>query len=523
MLLLTAMLLLGISGLLSLNRQLQMLQQNSYYPSRYYKWFRDGYCVEAALSALLFCGFSLLAGAENKIYLLLLAAAAAAVRAYIAVRQHKKSIKRLVYTARVKRLFAAAAVLLGALLCVCEIVPGSLAAAVSQTVFSALACVTPLLALAAWAVTLPIEKFVTRWFINDARRILRENPGIRVIGITGSYGKTTTKFILKQILSEKYNVTATPQSFNTPLGVVRTIRSDIKPQTQIFICEMGAKKPGDIKEICDIVHPDCGIITSVGEQHLDTFGSVDRVFDTKFELAAAVREKGGEVFVNGSSNGISERLQKAGKGRVFGTSDSEFYAENVKCSRRGSSFDLVLSGTRIAVTTQLLGMCSICDIVGAAAAAFTLGVPPDSIAFAVSRLKPAEHRLQLKNWNNGSLLIDDAYNANPEGSLEAVSVLGSFEGMRKVIITPGLIELGEREYECNYKLGLAAAGVCDTIILVGLNRSKPLREAVESTDFDRSRLHIVSSFAEAMEIYAPTADSGSVVLLENDLPDNYLN
>ena len=129
MLLLTAMLLLGISGLLSLNRQLQMLQQNSYFPSRYYKWFRDGYCVEAALSALLFCGFSLLAGAENKIYLLLLAAAAAAVRAYIAVRQHKKSIKRLVYTARVKRLFAAAAVLLGALLCVCEIVPGSLAAA----------------------------------------------------------------------------------------------------------------------------------------------------------------------------------------------------------------------------------------------------------------------------------------------------------------------------------------------------------------------------------------------------------
>lgn len=523
MLFLIAMLLLGASGLFSLNRQLQMLQQNSYFPSRYYKWLKESYCIEAALSALLFCVFSLLYGEEKNILLLISAAALVAVRAVIAVRQHKKSIKKLVLTARVKRLYAAAVILLGILLSVFEILPDSLAAAVSKTVFSALSCVTPLLALAAWGLTYPVEKCVTRYFINDAKRILRENRGIRVIGITGSYGKTTTKFILKQILSEKFNVTATPQSFNTPLGVVRTVRSDIKPQTQIFICEMGAKKTGDIKEICDIVNPVCGIITSVGEQHLDTFGSVDNVFNTKFELAEAVRKNGGEIFINGSSAGIAERLERAGKCRIYGGADSEFYAENIKCSRRGSSFDLVLSSTRIGVTTQMLGMCSICDIVGAAAVAFSLGVEPEKIAFAISRLKPAEHRLQLKTWNNGSLLIDDAYNANPEGSLEAVSVLGSFEGMRKVIITPGLIELGEKEYECNYKLGLAAAAVCDTVILVGKNRSKPLREAVESTDFNPEQLHIVSSFAEAMEIYAPTADSGSVVLLENDLPDNYLN
>ena len=524
MLYLFAMLLLGVSAVFSLYRQLQMLQQNSYFPSRYYGWLRSGYAVEAALSALLFCGASLLYGNGKNLPFLLLAAAAAGYRLFAAVRQHKKSIKKLVFTARVKRLYAAAILLLGISLSIVEISKNSLAAAVFQTVFAALACVTPLLALCSWIITYPIERAVSRWYIRDAERILADRGGITVIGITGSYGKTTSKFILKRILSEKFNVVATPQSFNTPMGVVRTVRNDLKPQTQIFICEMGAKKIGDIKEICDIVHPDLGIITSVGPQHLDTFRSVDNVFKTKFELADAVRQKNGEIFINGSSPGISERADKTGGCRIFGMSPScEFYAENIRAGRFGSEFDLILSGERIAVSTRLLGEHAVCDIVGAAAVAFRLGVSPEQIAFAISQLKPTEHRLELKNGPRGSLLIDDAYNSNPEGCIGAVEVLGSFEGMRKVIITPGLIELGEKEYECNYNLGLAAAKVCDTVILVGKNRSAPLREAVESTDFNPSELYVVSSFAEAMALYAPSADENSVVLLENDLPDNYLN
>ena len=120
-------------------------------------------------------------------------------------------------------------------------------------------------------------------------------------------------------------------------------------------------------------------------------------------------------------------------------------------------------------------------------------------------------------------MIDDAYNANPEGCIEAVHVLGTFDGMQKVIITPGLIELGEKEYECNYNLGLEAAKICDIIILVGKNRSKPMADAVNSTEFDKTKLFIASSFSEAMEIYSEFANSNTVVLVENDLPDNYLN
>ena len=151
--------------------------------------------------------------------------------------------------------------------------------------------------------------------------------------------------------------------------------------------------------------------------------------------------------------------------------------------------------------------------------AYTLGVCVDDIKYAVASLKAYEHRLEMKQSIAGSLLIDDAYNANPEGSIEAVRVLGSFDGMKKVIITPGLIELGEKEYEYNYNLGLETAKKCDIIIFVGKNRSKPLQDAVNSTDFDKSHLFV----AESMKIYSEFADGNTVLLIENDLPDNYLN
>ena len=308
------------------------------------------------------------------------------------------------------------------------------------------------------------------------------------------------------------------------MGVVRTVRGMIKPQTQIFICEMGAKNRGDIKEICDIAHPKYGLITSVGAQHLETFKTVDNVFSTKFELADEVIKNGGDIFVNGESAELKARIKDGEKYRVYGLSDNlKYYAQDISYNRAGSSFALYLDGEQVRVTTKLLGLHSVINIVGAAALAHTLGVTANEIKFAVSALKPTEHRLELKTFNNNSLLIDDAYNANPEGCLEAVRVLGSFEGMKKTIITPGLIELGSKEYDANFALGAEAAKYCDRIILVGLNRSKPIRDGVESAGFDPENLHTVASFADTMKIYLPTADKDSIVLLENDLPDNYLN
>ncbi|MDO4608352.1 MAG: UDP-N-acetylmuramoyl-tripeptide--D-alanyl-D-alanine ligase [Clostridia bacterium] len=516
------LLILAAGGIFSLYRQLQMLQQNSYFPSRYFGWLKQSYTIELAITAVLYCAISFCLMNRAEIPALIMAVILSAVRLYLNIKTHKASIKKLVFTARIKRLYITAVLLLGILIFVYFLNYYSVAGNICRTFCLLLSIVTPVMTILVWAVTYPIEKLVSRWYINDAKKILAAHKNLTVIGVTGSYGKTTTKFILNRILSEKFNTVCTPQSFNTPMGVVRTVRGHIKPQTQIFVCEMGAKNVGDIKEICDIAHPDYGIITSVGEQHLDTFKSVRNVYKTKFELADAVRQKGGVTLANIDSEGIAARADSRQDVVYFGT-DTKYSAKNIFCSDEGTVFDLCLDGDTFTVSTKLLGFHSVTDILAAAAMAHILGVGSDDIKFAISTLKPTEHRLELKPHINGSLLIDDAYNSNPEGCLEAVRVLGSFKNRKRVIVTPGLIELGEREYDCNYALGLEATKHCDVIILVGKNRSKPMRDAIETTDFNRDNVYVVSSFKEAMEIYNPMANAGSVVLLENDLPDNYLD
>ncbi len=517
--LLVSLVLAAVSSLFAMIRQLQMLQQNSYYPSRYFGWLKENlpFFDEAIflISAVLFI-FGLY------IPQMIFCVAVLGIRIPLSLSAQKKSIKKLVFTARIKRFFATAIILQLVLITAYVIKPITLLGTLCLDLSFLLSFLTPIFTLLVWAITVPIEKAVGLWYINDAKKILKSYKDLKVIGITGSYGKTTTKFILTRILSEKFNVVCTPQSFNTPMGVVRTVRQHFKPQTQVFVCEMGAKNVGDIKEICNIANPNLGIITSVGAQHLETFKSVDNVFKTKFELADAVSKNKGTTFVNGDSKEIADRISKKSL-KVYGSDKTfDYYINNISCDRFGSKFDLNLSDTVINLSTKLLGKHSALNIAGASALAYYMGVSAEDIKFAVASLKPTEHRLELKTGVNRSLLIDDAYNANPEGSIEAVNVLGSFEGMKKVIITPGLIELGEKEYDCNFNLGVAAAKTCDAIILVGLTRSKPLADGVKSTDFNEENLYTVASFKEAMEVYTKFADNNTVVLLENDLPDNYL-
>ena len=294
-LLLTSLILAAASLICSLVRQYQMLQQNSYYPSRYFKWVKESYSLTLAVESMLFCVSSTLFLKKSYLLQLVLYIAVFLIRLIVAISTHKKSIKKLVFTARIKRLFATSVITCLLLISLFLIFENTLVAEISSVLLFMFACVSPLAVFLAWVLTYPIEKAVSNWYINDAKKILKAHKNLTVVGITGSYGKTTTKFILNRILSEKFNVICTPQSFNTPMGVVRTVRGDLKPQTEIFICEMGAKNVGDIKEICDIANPDFGIITSVGPQHLETFKSVDNVYKTKFELADAVTKNGGKL------------------------------------------------------------------------------------------------------------------------------------------------------------------------------------------------------------------------------------
>ena len=517
--LLVSLVIFAFSGLFFLVKQLQMLQQNSYFPSRYLKWLTGNAPLKQALLYLI---ASLLLFSDSKYWLMLFSVIVLVVSVYEAVSTQKKSIKKLVFTARIKRMFVTAFAVFAILILVYATNHDNLFGKISIILLLAFSIVTPISTLFIRFITAPVEKCVSKWYINDARKILKNHKSLKVIGITGSYGKTTTKFILSRILSEKYNVVCTPQSFNTPMGVVRTIRSDIKPSTEIFVCEMGAKNVGDIKEICDIVNPQFGIITSVGPQHLETFKTVDNVFKTKFELADAISKNGGKTYVNLDSLAIAERIPENSY-LTYGTNNADFIISDITLDRFGSNFTVTLKDKKIELTTRLLGMHSIINIACAVAIACDLGVSENDIKFAVASLKPYEHRLELKTSVNSSLMIDDAYNSNPEGCLEAVRVLSSFKGMKKVIITPGLIELGDKEYEANFNLGLEAAKYCDIIILVGVNRSKPMADAVNTTDFNKDSLFVAKSFFEAMDIYSRFADNNTVLLIENDLPDNYLN
>ncbi len=513
LLLYIAIVLFALGGVFSTTRQMQMLQQNSYFPSRYFKWLRCAFSYKVVFSAIFLiiaCLFLLL---DWNITLVLLGLLTAIIKINNANKGQKKSIKPLVFTARVKRLYVTCVIIFGALSAV-----GFFVYTPILLLVLVLCYCPPITVLLARTINAPMENTLGAMYIGDAKRKLKSHANLKVIGITGSYGKTSTKYILASFLEQKYNVLFTPASFNTPFGIVRTVREGLRPDTQIFIAEMGAKNVGDIKEVCAIANPTECIITSVGPQHLDTFKSIENVTKTKFELADWVAKRGGRIFLNTDNEYIKTKSGEYNHHSFGKVGDTRY--ENVCYTENGAEFDIISGDKNFHIKTKLLGNHNVVNITAAAGLALSLGVSERDIAFAAAKLKPVEHRLEMKTFINGSILLDDAYNANPVGCIEAVNVLGAFEGRKKVIVTPGLIELGDKEYECNYNLGKAAASVCDTIILVGKQRAIPMQKAAEDANFSGT-LIVVSSFSEAMDYLRSNTKNDWVVLFENDLPDNY--
>lgn len=509
--------LLCVSAIFASLKQLHMLQQNSYFPSRYLKWLGGTLSAKALFPVLgtLFCILLLIIGTRAADWILLLFSLLMLFRVSAALRYRRGCVKKLVFTARIKRMVAAEALWLAVLLLL------GVRYAFCFWIAVIFCFLAPLLALCGWALTLPIEKMLAAYYIADAKKRLRANPGLTVIGITGSYGKTGTKYILGRILNEKYNTLMTPESYNTPMGVVRTVREQLTPGTQIFIAEMGAKKKGDIAEICRIANPSIGLITSVGPQHLDTFGSIETIANTKLELADHVRAKNGKVYINADNEYLKPRQGTDGY-VAFGTGNTDCRLLEYSYSKDGLKLTLQKGEERFSLASRLLGAHNALNITGAVSLALDLGVQIKDIQYAVSTLKPVPHRLEMKSFLNQSLLIDDAYNSNPVGCLEAVRVLGSMGDMQKIIVTPGLVELGKQEYEYNYELGRQAARYCDKIILVGEQRSAPLRKAAEDQNFPKENLFIVPTFKSALALLQNLCDANTAVLFENDLPDNYL-
>ena len=433
----------------------------------------------------------------------------------------RKAKKKLVITARVKRLIATTAVVT------------VLAAAVSFFFtegwwWGAVAAALLAASLGSYLVLLgnlcniPIERAINRHYINDARRMLKACPDLKIIGITGSYGKTSVKYYLHTLLSAGFDVLMTPESYNTPMGVVKTIRGSLKATHEIFLCEMGARHVGDIKEICDIVDPGMGIITSLGYQHLETFHSLDNVVSTKKELFDALPQ-GAPRYINGDNEFVQKYNLTEGAVTYGLGENNDYRAFELVYSEKGSTFKVKAPDGSVAeYTTRMLGEHNVVNITGAIAIAHDLGIPLEKLRLPVRRLEGAPHRLQPIAKNSRLTIIDDAYNSNPNGTKVALKTLSMFEGV-KVLVTPGMVELGSEEDKCNYEFGAEAGKVCDYIVLVGQKQTQSIEKGVRSTDFNTDKLYVAENLQDALNyVYRIETNDKLIVLLENDLPDNYL-
>ncbi len=428
----------------------------------------------------------------------------------------KSNKKPLRFTARIKRLYAVYAIVMAA---ICLAVSAFLPIAPLLAILPLfIPWLTALAGLLAW----PIEKLISEMYFRDARRKLLSMPGLIRIGITGSYGKTSVKFILGTLLSEKYNTLVTPSSFNTPMGVTRVIRSQLDPSHQVFVAEMGARHVGDIKEMCRLVRPQYGILTSVGPQHLDTFKTIERIRDTKYELIEALPQDTLAVFPD--DGGICKSLyEKTEKPKALaGLNDlDDVYADGLSLTSEGSEFTLHSGNDSIRCKTKLLGEHNITNIALAAAMCVRLGLTLKQMQRGIAKLTPVEHRLQMLPSGGLFTVIDDAFNSNPHGAHMALRALKQFTGGRRIIITPGMVELGEKEAEFNKAFGAEMAESVDIAILVGKRHSEPIRDGLLSAGFPKENLHIVQSLDESTELLHSLIQKGDVVLYENDLPDNY--
>jgi UDP-N-acetylmuramoyl-tripeptide--D-alanyl-D-alanine ligase len=361
--------------------------------------------------------------------------------------------------------------------------------------------------------------------LRAGRKLRRLGP--MVVGITGSYGKTSTKYFTEALLEPRFRVLKTRASFNTILGVCRAINEELGAEHKVLIVEMGAYRRGEIRDMARLTRPHIGVLTAIGPQHLERFGSIETIEKAKFELLEALPEDGIAIVNNDDLRvrRMADTLHLA-EVRRYGIDTSvgelDLAAVSITHGSDGLRFTLVeCGGPRVTVKTRLIGLHNVSNILAAASVARAAGVSLREIAGAIGRLAPVPHRLETHTGTDGVTIIDDAYNSNPVGAFNALDALAAFETGRKVLVTPGMVELGAEQEAWNEQFGARAAAVCDYVILVGTHQTAPIRRGLDERGFAADHLVSVPNLNGGMEALKTIVRSGDVVLFENDLPDLY--
>lgn len=503
---------------------IHMLQQNKYNRKKtYLKWlaknpakgFKDYSIFFVLLIVFIFIGnLPLLILCFNVLYLILTANL---------LLERKKSQNKLPlkYTARVKRLvFTNTIVLLLPIIIMCFFV-NETNLVYCYLILGLLAYLNCLYILIALLINTPVESFVGYYFKRKAINKIKSMKSLKVIGITGSYGKTSSKNILNDILNIKYNSMPTPKNFNTPFGLMITINNYLDKFTDIFIAEMGACQEGDIKELCDLVHPKYGIITRIGVAHLATFGSRENIQKTKFELIESLPSDGIGILNGDDEWQRSYKIKNNCKIKWIGidSEDVDVRAKNITLSPKGTKFDCYFKGDDkpYPFETKLLGYANVYNILAGIALGIEFGMTIEQLQAGVSKVKPVEHRLELKR-NGDITIIDDAYNSNPTGAKMALDVLKLMPG-KHIVVTPGMIELGNEEYAKNKEFGMQIADCADEVVLVGAEKTKPIQDGLKEKGYDENKIHIINDVLKAFPLVQTLKENETYVLLENDLPD----
>ena len=515
---------------------LHMMQLEGYRNDNYFKWLSENktkaYPKKLRTMLNLMAVITILIATITSPYSLYIYAVIWIIGMLISIEFKKKDSKiELNYTDRAKRLFIANAIVNIVILAIILLIYGLLVKNFTNfmpiiLLFAALVYYANTYTLSlANKIMKPIEEKINKKYFDMAKEKVRSFDKLNIIGITGSYGKTSVKFITSTILEEKLKTLKTPESYNTPMGVSKVINGELDNTYEAFIVEMGARNIGDIEEMAQLAGPNIGILSSIGPTHLETFKNIENIMKTKYELIEGLPADGVAIF-NYDNKYVKKLADKTFKEKiVYGikrTEEVDIYAKDVIVSEKGSTFTLgYKDGQTIEATTRLLGEHNISNILAGVAVAKVLGLSLEDIAHRINKIEPIPHRLQLITPGTGVTIIDDAFNSNPVSSKAALEVLSKFKEGRKIIITPGMIELGEDEEKENEQFGRNIAKVCDFAILVGPKRTKPIQNGIMKQGFKSENMFVVDTLDHATQVLQKLTRPKDVVLFENDLPDNY--
>ncbi|HEY1633377.1 MAG TPA: Mur ligase family protein [Acidimicrobiales bacterium] len=444
------------------------------------------------------------------------------------------------------------------------VVTAGVAGGVGPVVAVAGALLVPALVDAACALTARFERRLADRFVETAATKLRR-VAPTVVGITGSYGKTSTKGYVGYLLGSTRAVVVSPASYNNRAGLARTVNEHLAPGTEILVAEMGTYGPGEIADLCSWLTPRIGVITAIGPVHLERFGSEDRIVEAKAEIL----DRADTAVLNVDDSrlrSVADRASAAGK-RVWRCSAADRDAD-VCALVDGAALEVHRKGTLMARVDDAHARPT--NVACAVAVALELGVAEAEVTRLLPGLPVAPNRLNVAVGSTGITVVDDTYNSNPAGCRVALEVMSRHgqDGHRRAVVTPGMVELGDRQYPENVAFATAARAVATDVVIVGFTNRRALLEGAgeqnvrisgwragaggytvapdedddeEDGDGDARdtkaggnppegeappgehalQVVVVGSRGEAVSWVKAHLGEGDVVLYENDLPDHF--